>query len=87
MLQDPVNSNRPNDTLSTIVRTNDLRNNTKTSLTAMDAVVRPSPKCFRLFRPLFNNSVLVTALTIGLVFGLIQSKNLNPSYSVIHSVK
>ncbi len=76
MIQEPVNSNTLSHTVSTLVRVNGIRNKTKTYSTATDTVNRSLPKCLCLLRTLFNNSVLVTALTIGLIFGSIQGKNL-----------
>jgi hypothetical protein len=74
MIYESLNSNLPNQTSAILVRTNDLRNTMKLHSTAVDAVHHSRPKSFRLSRTLFDNSVLVIVLTIGLVFGMIQRK-------------
>jgi hypothetical protein len=81
MMHESLNSNSPNQTSGTLSQANDLWNNRKTRSTAMDAVNHSKPKSFRLFRTLIDNSVLVTALIIGLVFGMIQRKYLD-KYSI-----
>jgi hypothetical protein len=77
MVQEFLNSNSLKRTLSTLVRANFLRNKMKTYSTAMSVVHSSKPNSFRLSRTLLDDSVFVIALTIGLVFGMIQGKNLD----------
>jgi hypothetical protein len=69
MMRKSLNLNLLNQTLVILVRANGLRNNAKAYST--------TTKCFREFHILLGDSIFVTALTIGLVFGMIQRKNLD----------
>ncbi len=77
MMRKSLNSNLLNQTLDTLVRANGLRNNTKVYSKKTNAVNRSKPTCFRQPHTLLGDSIFVTALTLGLVFGMIQRKNLD----------
>ena len=73
-----VMANTRSDTSDILVRTNGMRDNTKTnSPTSTKAINRSSPKYFHLSRTLFSDSRIVVTIMMGLFFGSIQGKCVN----------
>jgi hypothetical protein len=76
-MQESLDSNSLKQTLSPPVRTNGLWHQTKIYSTETNAVNRSKRKSFRLSHILFDDSIFVTALIIGLIFGMLQRKYLD----------